>query len=487
MSDAAPEPRRLHPATLVTRSLQIVPQMLGGGAAYGVAIAREGWGRVLMFAGLAGLVGIGVALLAWWRFRYTVGANEIAIESGIFHRQRRVIPYDRVQDIAIERRMLARLFGTARVRIETGGSAADEGNLDMIALADAHALRDHIRRGRSGATADAPASKVAEEPLLFAMTLGRVLYAGLFNFSLLFLAAIFAALQYADDFGFVDMEAWFTPQRADEARGLVDVRVTAMLIGLLLALGVIAGVARTVARDFGFRLTRSDAGLRRRRGLFTLTEVVIPLGRIQAAVIENGPVTRRLGWYKLSFQTLGADQKEGGVQVAAPFARMAELAPILAEAGLPLPPPRTEFHHIPPRALWRWAGQYLLAAAAAAAAALAVEPRVGIAAGLLLLAAIYAALRWRRHAYVLGDSALFVTDGLLRRRMWTIPFGRVQAILVSRGPLQRGLALATLLVDSAGAPLMRAPEIVDLDAGEAEALSDRLLALFYRARAASSR
>ena len=64
-----------------------------------------------------------------------------------------MIPFDRVQDIAIEQRLLARLFGTAKVKIETGGAAKDEGNLDMIALADAQALRDQVRHGPAAAAA----------------------------------------------------------------------------------------------------------------------------------------------------------------------------------------------------------------------------------------------------------------------------------------------------------------------------------------------
>lgn len=484
----APEPRRLHPATLVVRWLKIVPQALVGIVAASASLARQGFGSILVVIAVAALVGAAFAFMIWWRFRYTVSEGEIVIESGLLHRQRRVIPYDRVQDIAIEQRLLARLFGTARVRIETGGSAADEGHLDMISLADAHALRDHIRRGRAGiAAAIAESPEAAEEPVLFAMKAGRLLLSGLFNFSLIFLAAIFAALQYLDNFGLIEMEDWFTPERAGQAAAVVGVQATLMLIGLLLALGVVAGVARTVARDFGFRLTRSEAGLRRRRGLFTLTEVVIPIRRTQVSVIESGPVMRQLGWYQLSFQTLGADRKEGGLQVAAPFARLEELAPILAEAGFPVPPPRSDFAHIPRRALWRWAGQYLLIGSAAAAAALALEPRLGIAAAILLALAVYAALRWRRHAYAIGEEALFVTDGLLKRRVWTIPFGRAQTIMVGRGPLQRRLRLATLLVDTAGASLFRAPEIVDLDAGEADALAERLLRLFYRARAQTRR
>ena len=478
MSDAPGQPRRLHPATLIGRSLQIVPQMLGGGAAYAAVIAREGWGRVLLFAGVAGLIGIATALLVWWRFRYTVGAGEIVIESGILRRQRRVIPFDRVQDIAIERRLLARLFGTAKVKIETGGSAADEGLLDMIALADAQALRDRIRRGAGEAPPPA-----AQEPVLFEMGLGRLLHSGLFNFSLIFLAAIFAVLQYLDQFRFIDMAEWFTPERAGKAAGAVGLRASLMLVALLLALGVVAGVARTVATDFGFRLTRSQAGLRRRRGLFTLSEVVIPIRRTQAALVESGPVARLFGWYRLSFQTLGADQKEGGVQVAAPFARIEELLPILAEAGFPAPPPRAGFTRLPRRALLRRAGPWLLLGAAAAAAAPAIELRLGIAAAAMLLLALVALLRWRKHGYALDEAALFVSGGWPSRRLWTIPYGRAQTIHVSAGPLQRRLRLGTLLLDTAGASMMRAPEIVDLDGGEAERLSGRLLSLFYRARA----
>ena len=330
--------------------------------------------------------------------------------------------------------------------------------------------------------ASATAERVAGEPVLFELSLARLLYSGLFNFSLLFLAVIFAILQNLDEFGLFRMEDWLSPKKADAAAGYFDMRFVLMLVALLLLLGMLSGVARTVARDFGFRLTRSDRGLRRRRGLFTLSEVVIPIRRAQVAVIESGPVTRWLGWYSLSFQTLGADQKERGVQVAAPFARMEEIVPILAEAGFPVPPARESFSHAPPRALIRWAGQYLAVAALAAMAALFFEPWAGVAALLLLVLALYGLLHWRRHAHALDERALFVSRGLLKRRLSIVPFGRTQAISVWRGPLQRRLNLATLLVDTAGASLLASPEIVDLDSQDADALYDRLLALFRESR-----
>src|SRR3712207_8564933 len=59
-----------------------------------------------------------LSLLSWLRFRYGFGERDIVIQSGVLNRQRRVIPFDRVQDIDIEQRFLARLFGAAKVRSE---------------------------------------------------------------------------------------------------------------------------------------------------------------------------------------------------------------------------------------------------------------------------------------------------------------------------------------------------------------------------------
>jgi putative membrane protein len=252
---------------------------------------------------------------------------------------------------------------------------------------------------------------------------------------------------------------------------------------LVILLGVIAGIVRTVTRDFGFKLTRSEAGLRRRRGLFTLSEVVIPIRRTQVAFIESGPVARMLGWHRLSFQTLGADKKEGGVQVAAPFARMEEVLPILAEAGFPMPPERAAFRSSPRRALIRRMAPFVLLAAVLTLAAFSFDLRAGVGAIAFALLALWAALRWRTHGHVEDARALYVTGGLTTRRLRIMPYEKLQTISVSRGPLQRRMRLATLLADTAGASSARPLQMVDLDAEEADVEADRLHGAFLRARA----
>jgi putative membrane protein len=481
--------RWLHPTTLISGTLRAIPNAAGGMAAYVTLIRRAEAVQIASVIALGLALAALIAFLTWYRFRYGVGEREIVIKSGVLRRRRRVIPFERVQDIAIERRLLARLFGTAHVKIETGGSAKDEGHLDSISLGDAERLRDHIRHragspGADAAGANAEPVTADNEPLLFAMGLGRVLLFGTFNFSLVFVAAIFLVLQNAEEWGFFDPY--------DAAPGILErlgdhwLAAALLLAVAVVVLGFLAGIVRTLARDFGFRLTRAPSGLRRRRGLLTLSEAVIPIRKIQLAIVSSGIVMRLLGWQRLDFQTLGADPKERGAQVAAPFARPDEVRPILAESGFPDEQAAGEWRRGPARSFIRRGLVPLLGAAATAAVALWIQPLYGIAAAFLLILALFAPLRWRRHRHAIGEGAMFVRGGLLTHRIKVMPYERAQTISVTQGPVQRWLRLATVRIDTAGAPAMGGLEVQDLDPRDAAALAGRLLELF-RARRADAR
>src|SRR5690606_10848023 len=118
-------------------------------------------------------------------------------------------------------------------------------------------LRDRLRR-RPGseaaieAAAGTPAAPAPVDASIYHMPLGRLLLSGAFNFSLLFLAVIFAILQNLQQFGLFKVRDWVTPERADAAAAQVTLSASLVLIGLLLLAGLVSGIARTVALDFGF-------------------------------------------------------------------------------------------------------------------------------------------------------------------------------------------------------------------------------------------
>ncbi|MDQ3139239.1 MAG: PH domain-containing protein [Pseudomonadota bacterium] len=478
--------RRLHPATLVIRSLRSLPQFVFGIPAFAAFASDTPFGDLVWFALAAIPLAMLPGFIIWRSFRYGVGAREIVIESGVVNRQRRVILFDRIQDVDIEQGLLARLFGTAKVRIETGGAAKNEGDIDSIALDEAHRLRAALRRGQAGAAADdaaeAPAVEVGE-PLLFRLSFRRLLLSGIFNFSLVYLAAIFGALQYVEALFGIDPWSldWVDPARDLAAQASWGLSLLAAVAVILL--GAVIGIARTIARDFGFTLTRAEVGLRRRRGLFTLSEVMIPFRRVQLALVRSGPIDRLFGWYALEFQTLSADAAKAGHQMAVPFGRSEDVAAVLAEVD-PAPfPDDGDYIRISKRAIARHA---LRAALLLGLPVLLLALRWPATLALLLVVPLVAAagaIQYRHHRYCLTDRHLHIRAGIFTRRLWRVPYEKLQAAIVSQGPLQRALGLASIAVDTAGASALHAPHIANISAAAADGLQQRLIRLQREARA----
>lgn len=81
--------------------------------------------------------------------------------------------------------------------------------------------------------------------------------------------------------------------------------------------------------------------------------------------------------------------------------------------------------------------------------------------------------RYNAWGYVPGEDELMVRHGLMVRKVTLVPFGRVQHIDVARGPLQRALGIATLVLNTAGTrgAVVRLP---GLDHDEAERLREHV-------------
>ncbi len=467
--------QHVHPATIPLRFLKEVPSNLIGLPAIFAVVSDVGLGTVLLVAAATGVATFVVNWLKWRSFRYGVGETDLVIESGLLQRTRRSIPFHRIQDIDIEQRLGQRLFGLAKVRIETGGSGKDEGVLDSVSLAEADHLRSVLKQGRGGI---APATEAPDALPIIAMPLGRVLLSGLFNFSLLYIAGLFAILQSFEPwlpFDIYDPGRWVGLIGADVTGRFSFVAIASVLV-LAAALGVLTGVLRILARDYGFRLTlEEESRFRRVRGLFTRSESVIARDRIQLALVTDGPVRRLFDGADLSFQTLSAGAEESGRQSVAPFSTTTEVAQILSLAGTYRLPHAGELHMVSRRHVLRVVLAELLVPLPLLLVASLFWPAALLLLPLLGLGAVGAVVSRRFHLHGFDGGLLFVRKGFWRRRLWIVPATNVQGLAVTRTWLQRRLGLATLHVDTAGASVFDYPRIVDIRHAEAVALATALV------------
>lgn len=82
--------------------------------------------------------------------------------------------------------------------------------------------------------------------------------------------------------------------------------------------------------------------------------------------------------------------------------------------------------------------------------------------------------RWVRNwGYAERDEDVYVTQGLLFRSLTCVPYGRMQVVEVSAGPIERALGLASVEMKTASSS--GSVSIPGLDRAAAEALRDRFI------------
>jgi putative membrane protein len=439
------------------------------------------------------LIGVGVltitAALQYLTYRYAVGADALTIRSGWLHRQRREIPYARIHNVSVEQTVLHRLFGVAELRLESAGGSKPEATMRVLRMDDALALERLVRhRGASapmeaGEQAVAPASEV-----LLELPVGEVLRLGLIsNRGLLVIATAWAAsMQMGGNFAERMFVNW-----AQSVYGYADehhytLSQTAFASVLLIALAMLAlralSIVLALVQFYGFRLSEEGTRLTIERGLLSRSRSSAGRRRLQAYTLYEGFVHRLLKRRSLHVDTAGASDAQGGGERRRSMHELAPIAtPDKCDALIEHLLPDAGWHTFDWRPLHRYAGmRVFLGSVWFPVVAAAVGCWYLGAWGLLALAwlpwAWFVAQRHARHAgYALNGRLVIVRGGWWSRYWRFAEIDKLQALRVSRGPLDRRWGMATLWLDTAGANMKGPPlRIAHVPAEDAQALCDHL-------------
>ncbi|NNC47298.1 MAG: PH domain-containing protein [Sphingomonas sp.] len=491
---------RLHPLTIVTSLGGIIKSAWGAFAAGAYFIYS---GQEWIAAALVGAViffNLFEPVLRYFSFSYRVGEDELEMRSGILNRNHRSIPFDRVQDVNIEQNPIARVVGLARVKLETGASASgseEDGVIDSITLDRANALRDLIRRHRAGVTVAAPADDGAppiaaeadESEPIFAMNMKRLAQLSVFNFSLAIVGVLFGLAQtYGDVLGIDPFSQGFwrdTLSQSEILQGFVLAnQFITVIFGLLsfVFVGLLTGVIRTVPRDWGFRLNRTETGFRRRRGLFTLTDVVMPLKRVQAAILATGPVRRFFGYGEMKLQSLARESAKVGDHLVAPLATRPETDAILHSMEW-RPLEGTSDWQRPAKAYF-WIGLlWLIPAIIGASVGLTIAAAqtevpswlfwIGLAFVALVVVGRYIDYRRRRHR--IDDDRFLIRSGWWRQRLVILPLKNIQSADLAYNFVSRAFGVADVKLGVAGGSGFSAHGVHSVTLEDAYALRQDLL------------
>jgi putative membrane protein len=407
-------------------------------------------------------VGVPLAVLSWWRFRYRVAGGRLELHSGVVSHSVRTIQLTRVRGVDVTAPFLHRLLGLVRVEVEAAAGGGSKAELSLAAVSRAQA--EELRKALLGAPAvgEDEAAKARE---LFRATPGLLALGGITSMRYLLApaAVIGVVLNLADDLpgGLVE--------RAGEAaldQAPTSTLAIAGLVAGAVALAVLIAAAGSLLVDWDFTLRDEGERLTAVRGLLTHRTVVLDLDRIRGADVRDTPLRRPLGLVSASAIVSGLRRRTGGATLApvVPAARAASLLravdPLAPDPSAPLSP-----HPVAARGRRLTRALPVPLALLVAAAVFRVPWAIAAAALLTALSVLVALDRYRQLGHRFDGRRLALRGGSLQRRWSEVAPEAVVSYEVRSSRGQRRVGLCTLTVHlGQGAGSRRA-----LDLGEDQA------------------
>lgn len=453
--DTTPGPghewHRVHPLTPLVRSWLVIVVIAAavirnwGEQGFDTELPRGPWALVVLGAAvLALLVLVGAMALSWRVTRYRVDSEVVHLERGVVVRQRRQARLDRLQSVDVEQPLLARLLGLAQLtlRVAGGGNAVA---IQYLGLEHAERLRAEVLAHAAGLTVpeggsrgagepDAQAVPEAPERRLVQVPTGRLLGSvalGTAPVTVIVLVAL----------GVVVIAS------RGAAAGVLGALVPA-------AIGVGSAMWNRFNASFDFTAAASPDGLRLRRGFTAKRALTVPPGRVQGVELRQPLLWRGLGWWQVRVDVAGrAERREagedamGGVVTVLPVGRVPDA---LALLDFLVPDPGADD-----------------AAGLLAAAMTGRDGRAGFTTS-PARARWVDPLAWRRNGFRATGTVLVLRAGRLTRRTFLVPHAKPQSLVLTQGPVQRRLRVASVAVHLPGSGI--APVAPHLDAGAGASL-----------------
>ncbi len=442
------------------------------------------WGEMVPVIVIGVLVCL--SILQYFTYRYRVGRDGLSVREGWLHRSLREIPFARIHNVVVHQSLLHRVFGVAEVRLESAGGQKPEAQMRVLSLDDALALENLIKhRGHADDQTDGDAAQGNDT--LLALSTGEVIRLGLISNRgmIVVAAAIGAAWQILPEktmgrfienfarqaFGYADHLQW-----GWAATGAAAVSLLLLVLLLVRALSVVLALLQF----HGFRLSEDPRRLMVERGLLARLRTSVARRRIQSWTLREGMLHRLLGRRTVRIDTAVAEAPNPNEQralkevapVATPETCDALIAHLLPQAGWP----RERWQPLPASAWWRL---FLPVAILVPLLTVVLTWRFGPWAACLLLwlpvAAYGARQQAQRAGYDVDDRLVAVRGGWWSRYWRFAEIDKLQALRLTRSPLDRRLGTASLWLDTAGATGMVPPlRVRFLPESEAQALYERL-------------
>jgi len=454
--------KRLHPVSPIFLFIQaiiklVVPLVI---SLFGTSGTTQDW--ILLGIGVFASLG---SVLQYWFYRYWVEDDRIVVQSGIFFKSLRQVPYLKIQNLNTERNPLHRLLGVATLQIESASGTEPEAVIRVIDNGEVKRITDIVKGIQSEQMAtseDQDGTSQTEQIVenndtVFSLSDRELTKYGFISHKALLPVGIVFSFIFQND-AYQQLFFEWVQQYFGQLQTLTWTwsqwffTIGTGLIATLLAIWL-ASIILAFLQLFRFNLSLAQQKINAHMGLLTNLTASIPLKRIQLVRLKSSPLHRFFQRQSITMETAGGVNEATGIT-------MRWLAPLIEpQKGLQLLRtllPGINWSDLPWQPLeyraWKRIFKRLLFFALAIVAGLAFVHLwlLALAVPLVLLCYFYAKAFVRLAGYAIDDNSIAYRSGVFFRKVSVVRIEKIHNISLHASPFDRWNNMAQIAVDTAG-------------------------------------
>ncbi|MFW5762008.1 MAG: PH domain-containing protein [Cyclobacteriaceae bacterium] len=299
----------------------------------------------LLFVGLLILLGVIVVLifsyLQYEFFTFQIVNDELIINEGVLFRERKVIPFHRIQSVHLHQNLLQRITKLVGVKVDTAGSKGKELEIPALTRKKAETLRDLLRERSKIAedktteiTTEAarqerePDSASAKSDALVKLNVWNLLVLGITENHLrsgfLAMAIVLGYFQQYSEFVKKYIEPTveeYLPQNVENNITLIAGGIFVFLIG-----SIIISLLRIIFKFWDFEARLQENFIQIQSGLVKRNQYRIPKSKVQYLELHTNFIRKQLGFSNAKiFQAQSASSEASqSMEIPACFAHHEE-------------------------------------------------------------------------------------------------------------------------------------------------------------------
>jgi putative membrane protein len=446
-------PRRQSWAAVLFVALKLIKAGYKAFGILAISILLKGKFSWLIFGGIilfVLLIFFVAALVQFWFFKFSIQDGILQVNQGVFFKKRIHLPVAQIQSVHTDQTLWHRITQTTRIKLDSPGSEKTEVTIDALSELDTEWLQQQLMVHRKETIA--PTEQVVYQKPLLERTFTDLLKWSLTinHFQTIALIFVFGLSLWNDLEQAFNLETY---DKLDQGVTGLNPGILLVIVGTMLFLFVVvvASIALTIYRWFGFTVQSDQVGFSVKAGLVHVQQWRIPFRKIQVWEFRSNWIRRFFHQIRLEWQTIGEQDEKKKQKPWAPLLGESEMKAVVEKAGYGFPTTWVDAKGIH----FGYMIRFIVVSSMLISIGVCIvwfNDNIWIlvgSVGLAILIVLHGFVFQKRFRYQMSTDGLWIRKGIWGTQRFFIPWKNIQFQTLSQSIFQKKSGLASLYLRTA--------------------------------------